>query len=390
MGEAVISTLRWRRPARAIRIRAQGWARIWAGVLAAFALAAIVAAPARAATTTERSSSILIFPKVVFDGSRDTLIQISNTSNSMVHAHCFYVNAAPLCVGFGDCLAGTCTGTCEPQWVEVDFAIWLTKQQPTHWSVGNGRLPDPAAQQCSPQNSECDAAGLFTVRIPPVSSVPFAGELRCIEVDQSGAPISGNHLKGEATIVSTDGDASKYNAVGIQGEPFTNDGDDVLCIGGAASDECPSGAEYEGCGDRLFVDQFAEGADDPLLGPTSQVRTELTLVPCRADFERQIPSKVVVQMLAFNEFESRFSASTTVDCWRSFFLGDVNSIFNIRTMQTRFVETQLRVSDQANSGIVGISEEYHRLNGAQSRVAFNLHEQGTRQKTDVIYLPEGP
>jgi hypothetical protein len=98
----------------------------------------------------------------------------------------------------------------------------------------------------------------------------------------------------------------------------------------------------------------------------------------------------VVQMLAFNEFESRFSASTTVDCWRSFFLGDVNSIFNIRTMQTRFVETQLRVSDQANSGIVGISEEYHRLNGAQSRVAFNLHEQGTRQKTDVIYLPEGP
>ena len=67
--------------------------------------------PPRAAdTTTEQSSSILIFPKVVFDGSRDTVIQISNTSNSMVHAHCFYVNAAPLCIGAGDCLAGTCRG----------------------------------------------------------------------------------------------------------------------------------------------------------------------------------------------------------------------------------------------------------------------------------------
>jgi len=127
---------------------------------------------------------------VVFDGSRDTVIQITNTSNSMVHAHCFYVNAAPLCIGAGDCLAGTCSGTCEPQWIEVDFAIWLTKQQPTHWSVGEGRLP-PGGFPCDANNSDCDNAGIEIGRVPPVSSVPFAGELRCIEVDQSGAPISG-------------------------------------------------------------------------------------------------------------------------------------------------------------------------------------------------------
>src|SRR6185436_4017648 len=104
------------------------------------AITVACAVSAKADTTTERSSSILIFPKVVYDSSRDTIIQISNTSNSMVHAHCFYVDATPLCIGSGDCLAGTCSGLCKPQWQEVDFDIWLTKQQPTHWVAGLGRF----------------------------------------------------------------------------------------------------------------------------------------------------------------------------------------------------------------------------------------------------------
>jgi len=347
--------------------------------------------PSGAATTTELSSSILIFPKVVFDGSRDTLIQITNTSNSMVHAHCFYVNAAPLCIGAGDCLAGTCTGLCEPQWIEVDFAIWLTKQQPTHWAVGEGRLP-PSGLPCGTHNSECDNAGIEIGRVPPVSSVPFAGELRCIEVDQSGAPISGNHLKGEATIVSRDGDASAYNAVGLIGEPFSNNGDDVLCIGGGVTDECPSGAEYEGCGQKLVMPNFAEGADNPMFGPSSAVNTEVTLVPCGADFERQLPPPVGVQIIAVNEFEQRFSASVTLDCWLNTFLGDISgvNIFDVLVMQTRFIEVQLRPTAQADSGFVGVYEEYHRVQGEQARAAFNIHEQGTRDKTDLIFLPEGP
>jgi hypothetical protein len=354
------------------------------------AAAVCVASTARAQSTTERSSSILIFPKVVYDGSRDTQIQISNTSNSMVHAHCFYVNAAPLCIGSGDCLAGTCNGTCEPQWVEVDFSIWLTKQQPTHWSVGDGRLTNPADLPCDQSNSSCDGAGLDPGRVPPVSSIPFVGELRCIEVDQSGAPISGNHLKGEATIVSSDGDSAKYNAVGLLGEPFTNNGDSVLCLGGEATDECPSGAEYSGCGERLILNHAAEGADSLLFGPTSTVATEVTLVPCRADYEHQQPTRVVVQLVAYNEFEQHFSASVTIECWASFFLSDVSSIFGIRSMQTRFVETTMRPSDAANSGFVGVVEEYHQLGDTQSRVAFNIAEQGTRPKTDLIFLPEGP
>jgi hypothetical protein len=368
-----------------------------AGTLLTLLLVSFAGAPADAATTTERSASILIFPKVVVDGTRDTLIQISNTNNSMVHAHCFYVNAAPFCLGAGDCVLGTCSGRCEPQWIEVDFNIMLTKQQPTHWSADTGRQIDPAARHCTdgippdfPPNYDCDASGFSPGRVPPVNAIPFAGELRCIEVDPSGAPLSGNHLKGEATIVSSDGDASEYNAVGLLGEPFTNNGDEILCLGGDVSDECPSGAEYEGCGEKLVLDHFAEGADSLLFGPTSEVATELTLVPCRADFERQDPTRLNVNFVAYNEFEQLFSAGQGIDCWASFFLADVRGIFSIAATQTRFVATHMRPSENANSGIVGVAEEYHRLDGYQTRAAFNLHEIGTRSLTDLIFLPEGP
>ena len=45
--------------------------------------------------STERSGSIIVFPKVVWDGTRDTVVKINNISNQLVQAHCFYVNAAP-------------------------------------------------------------------------------------------------------------------------------------------------------------------------------------------------------------------------------------------------------------------------------------------------------
>ncbi len=357
------------------------------------------AAPAGAESTTERSASILFFPKIVYNASRDTVIQISNTSNSMAYAHCFYVDATPLCLGAGDCLAGTCSGVCQPQWQEVDFSIMLTKQQPTHWTAGIGRVTDPTDPSCdrSANRYECDLAGIDPGRVPPLSSFPFQGELRCIEVDQSGAPISGNHLKGEASILNPfSGEASKYNAVGLLGEPFSNNGDTVLCLGGGVSDECPSGAEYQGCGQRALLDHFAEGADSLLFGPTSTVDTEVTLVPCRADYERQDPTRIVIQFLAFNEFENRFSTSTAIDCWRSFLLGEVDPVtFTVRNLGTRLALTTMRPSTAANSGFVGVVEEYHRLPPqrgfpVEDRVALNLHEQGTREKTDLIFLPEGP
>jgi hypothetical protein len=375
------------------------------GIGVAFVSGAFAAGVSRAETTTERSSSILVFPKIIFaSDAQDTLIQITNTSNSMVHAHCFYVNAAGVCDlrpseacrTDDDCGP---TGPCIPQWQEVDFDIWLTKQQPTHWAAGFGRFPNLLDRQCSREagNFECDGAGIDPGRIPPVAD-PFYGELKCIEVDQSGAPISGNHLKGEATLITVDGDASKYNAVGILGEPLTNDGNTTLCLGGEPSDLCPSGAEYSACPDAVIVNHFAERADNPLLGPTSEVRSELTLVPCEQDFELQRPVSVVVQFAVTNEFEQTFSGSTTVQCWGSFFLNDANPvIFDVFTLGSRVAQTFVRPSSHSPSAVVGVLEEFHSLDTSLSRVALNLHEEDLeeddpkkRLDTDFIILPAGP
>jgi len=372
-------------------------ARRAAAVLVVLALWSVAA---RAETTTELSGSILVFPKVIFDGTRDTIIQISNTSNSVIHSHCFYVNAVPECSGPGDCLEGTCIGECTPRWQEVDFDIWLTKQQPTMWVAGFGRFVDPFDEPCRidlanngrNDNFDCYGAGTDPGQIPPVPD-PFLGELKCIEVDSFGAPVSGNHLKGEATLVSTDtGDASKYNAVAFLG--FDQDGNNTLCIGGGDqndADLCPVGAEYSACPDTLIMNHFAEGADDPLFGPESTVSTELTVVPCTEDFEQQAPSRVVVQFQLFNEFENRFSASTTVDCWGNFFLEDVQArLFDVRTLGTRFAQTRLQSSSRSASGIIGVIEERHQLGDAVTHAAFNLHEEGDRLPQDYIFIPEGP
>lgn len=364
---------------------------------------AVVAAPSTGAarTTTEQPASIIIFPKVIADGTRDTFIQISNTANSVVHAHCLYVNAYPICLGIGDCQEGTCTGACVPQWQEIDFNVWLTKQQPTHWGASIGRQDTNTGPACfrdirtGERRYDCYTAGLAQGLIPPVP-LPFEGELRCIEVDQSGAPISGNHLKGTATIISRDGDSSKYNAVGILGEPFTNNGDNTLCLGGTPSAECPTGAEYQGCPDRFWIPHFAAGADNPIFGPTSKVRTEITVVPCRANFELAAldPTRVTLQFRAINELEQIFSASTLVECWKSFYLDDVNRIFATEVIQSRLVQTMMRpvVPSTGNgSSVAAVVEEVHSLpNGVTSRAAYNAHEQGNFGGREVILLPAGP
>lgn len=370
----------------------------------AVALGVWCVAGASAEVGSDRTGSILVFPKVVFDGSRDTVIQISNTSNSMTHAHCFYVNAVGFCERSSTtaCLLDSdCgpAGRCRVSWQEIDFELWLTKQQPTSWVAGFGRFTDPTDPACrvdfrdrSNDNFDCYGAGLDPGRVPPVAE-PFAGELKCIEVDASGAPISGNHLKGEASIQTVEGETSKYNAIAIQGGD-ANNGDNVLCLGGEVSAECPSGPEYDACPEALLVNHFAVGADNPLLGPTSQVDTEITLVPCEQDFEHQRPTSVVAQFAITNEFEQTFSASTTVTCWGSFRLNDINVIFDLSRLQTRVVQTRIRPATGAQAGLLGVVEEFHSTPAAPSRgtprVAFNPHLVGARGEGDLIVLPEGP
>src|SRR5215475_2541407 len=121
-----------------------------------------LATQARADITTERSASILVFPKIIANASRDTAIQITNTSNSLVRAHCFYVNAA---LTNPELPQGPLN---PPLWLEVDFTIQLTKQQPTYWFVSEGRDVNPTDPPCGPLRRLCPNAGLDPGRVPPV------------------------------------------------------------------------------------------------------------------------------------------------------------------------------------------------------------------------------
>lgn len=365
---------------------------------------------AHADVSVERGSSIIVFPKVISDPDglltggipTETIVQISNLSNSLAFAHCFYVNASPADPTQPPGVFNP------PQWIEVDFDIVLTKQQPTYWVVGTGRRLDPTDPLCERLVPflGCSNAG-FDPGLVPAVPPNFEGELVCIEVDSSGAPLNGNRLKGEATLVTTRtvtvngaqirrGDASKYNALGLTGlntDTNSNDGDLTLCIGGGPRPGCPVGAEYNGCPETVIVNHFAEGATFPAVPrgqiPNSRAGTEVTLVPCTQDFENQVPGSVVVQFKVINEFENLFSASTTVTCWSNLRLSQVSRIFDAAVLGSRVAQTRMTPGGPEQPGFIGVSEEFF-TDGATglSRAALNLHVEGERARGDVITVPE--
>lgn len=257
------------------------------GILGAVALAvAMTAGMAWANTSTELPGSILILPKIVADGTRDTLVEVSNTSNTLVTAHCYYVNGAP-----ADPTQPP-GPTNPPLWQEIDFFLFLTRQQPTVWQVSEGRDVNPFD----------NIPGFDPGLIPPV--LPgFQGELVCIQVDGSGAPVGGNALTGSATLVGPGADSSKYNGIAVAGldvgEDSQLDLDDV---------------EYSACPTELAFTHFAQAVEDPLLGPGSEVVSRLSLVPCTHDFENQVPAQVGLRVFSYDEFEDQLSGIINFTC----------------------------------------------------------------------------
>jgi hypothetical protein len=347
-----------------------------------------------------------VFPKIIANSTRDTVIQITNTSNQLVRAHCFYVNAA-------------LTDPTLPQgplnpplWLEVDFDIQLTRQQPTYWVVSEGRLVNPLDPTCGPEEVNCPNAGFDPGRIPPV--VPdFVGELKCIEVDESNRPLSGNHLKGEATIVDPAVfDTSKYNAIAVLGNE--NNGDDVLVLGGGqctgpgdrngdicGSDEdcgesAPCAFEYNGCPDTWILNHQADGAPDLVLEGDSAVHTELTIVPCTQNFETQIPTTVTLQFLTWNDFESQFSFSTSITCWGNIELGLLGTPFTFpgqfpNPLGTSYLHSRIRSAAGTPFGVFMVAEEFRRVSASvpiAHAAAFNVHNEGERPNPDIITVPE--
>jgi hypothetical protein len=367
----------------------------------------LLAGVASADTTTERSASILVFPKVVADSTYDTIIQITNTSNSMVMAHCIYVNA-----GLTDPNAPF-DPIFNPQlWQETDFDISFTRQQPTIWVVSKGRPFNPNDAPCNRQSQSCYGAGIDPGLVPQVVQ-PFTGELMCIEVDLSISPVPGNHLKGEATLVTlATGDVAKYNGIGLIGDPLqigTVDDDGFLCLGGpqdGSDPRCPNGPEYSACPNTWILNHFAEGAQDPIAkkaqietDPASSVTTELTVVPCTQDFGTQTPTSVTIQFLVYNEFETSFSTSTTVNCWANLDLSEISNAFGRDALQTDFAQTRMRpAGGPSASGFLIVGEEFHTATISDTSektaaAAFNAHQayspesgDGDRPGPDIITL----
>jgi hypothetical protein len=404
--------------------KALGMRCVW-GLCGVLGSVLALASVARAEVSTDVSGSVLVFPKVVFDGGtvidagldgRDTIIQLSNTSNNMVHAHCFYVNGAPDALG-------------NPLWQVTDFDIWLTRQQPTHWVASQGRQVNPADNFPAGQ----DGSGLDAGAVPPVPA-GFQGELKCVQTDASGTPFGGNNLKGEAVIQAADGDVSKHNAIAILANPDL--------AGDAPANELllnntpENDGEYNACPNQLYLDHFVDGFNNPVIdddattlnataceGGVCPIRTYLTLVPCSQDLENNIPAEVTVQFAIVNEFEQIFSASTTVTCWETTRLASIdaptgtcttsgapctsdeqciaggagfcnkNSVFSLGTLGGGSAFTRISPVD-LDGGVIGVAEEYMYNNNVGggvrvARGAWNLQQTGNRFDA-TVNLPGGP
>jgi hypothetical protein len=323
----------------------------------------------------ERPGSLLVFPRVAANDEEDTTILVENSSNGTVLARCFYLNARRV---FPDQPPGPFN---PPLWQTTEFGIALAGQQPSHWVASRGRRKDPTDRACTPQLLDCDGAGVDPGQVPPL--VDFVGELLCVETAFDGVPLPGNHLLGRAVVQNTAGGAaSSYNAVGLQGNE-SMDFDDLLCVG--PSEDCPQGAELIGCPAEWLLTHAADGAPDPKLGPDSISTTRITVVPCSRDYENQIPATVTLQFTATNEFEDRFSASTTVQCWGEFGLGDVSDVLTHAVLGT--VHGQTQITPVGSGGFLVVGESLREIGDRRTAAMINLHLRGQRPDGDQIRLP---
>lgn len=365
------------------------------GVRASWLLGALVGSlvavgAAQAEVYTERPGSILIFPKVVRDGTRDTTIKLTNTGSMLEHVRCYYINGAPDRTG-------------APLCGETNFDLTLTRQQPTHWTVGTGRrvmIGDPFGS---------DGAGFDPGLIPP-APVPFTGALVCYEVDSNGDPIGMNRLKGEAVLVTTlTGDSSQYNAVAV---PALN--------APAPPPSTPSNldlnnVEYGACPAAMRLNAIPDGSLDPAVTATgaagicelggtpgaicttdadcaggtcalnSSVVTNLTFLPCNLNLSDGIRGTTTLNFTIWDEFEVMLSgATTTFACWTSFNIGDIStlrsSLLSGGGIQTLFAHARILPS----TPVVGVAERFTTDSaGNVAAAANNLHVEGVGASTRI-------
>ena len=356
----------------------------------------------QAGTFSDAGAAVLIWPTIVVTEDFDTVVQITNQAAVPAAAHCFYVNANRRCTNTGEvCESSTeCEdagffGACVPGWIEVNFDVFLTRDQPLAWSAADGLsnsgLPCPGGI-----GSKC--AGNGGTRVPPVGEEPFIGELKCIQSDpitrlplacnDTGGNRCRNDLEGAATVtgvVAGGIDAERYSAVGLR-SAGRNNGDNTLTIGGAD----PAAAEYQPCSEVLVFNHMFDGAVDPV-DADNEFASTLSLVPCTEDFLIQKVPRVTAQFLVYNEFEQRFSTSRLVECLLTSEISNIDttqsdrSIFSAAVAGT--VAGQTRITG-VGGGLIGnaflfTGNETDGFSGA----GYNLNQFADRVDADFIRIP---
>jgi hypothetical protein len=284
---------------------------------------------AQADITSDRAGSIIIFPKVIADGTRDTIIQITNTGNTPAFAHCFYISEY-------DAVADSCH--------PLDFDIRLTKQQPTVWLASVGRTAS-FADGFPPGMGNSGSAV-----VPPLTFSLLVHQLMCVQVDIGDVPTTGNQLKGEAIIYNVETPQkpyaiSEYNAISILAGSA---GSNVLDFSLAGS----TTTGYNACPDNLIMNHYAQGAVDDFTNGTAS--TELTLVPCSALIEEDQPVWTVAQFQAWDELERSFSASVRFRCLLNIGLGDSRVAAAFSTSVGTYFKTRIRPAS-GNVCFTGVS-----------------------------------
>jgi hypothetical protein len=385
----------------------------------ALGISTLVASPARAVGTTDQAAAILYWPKILADGSVDTLIRLSNTDTANPkQAHCYYIDANSHCsnnptqICSGRPYECGVSGSCVPGWMEIDFDVVLTFEQPLAWHASTGlrgvQLPLaggfgycadwlPEYVPCTGPNFGCQCIMGQTnagTAVPPVPETPFMGSLECIQYapPQGSVPArpdnsatTRNSLIGEATFERVVGgtiDIASYNATGLRFKaPETGVPTNELHLDNVQYDSCPTALVL----DHLFDNVRGSGN-----------YTDLTLVPCGNDFARQIPGSVTAQFLVFNEFEQRFSTTRAVPCFLESQLSLLDttnpsrSIFSYQVAGTAAGQTRIRPVGTASTGrgLTGVAL----LISPAGAAAYNLHQTGNPAfgvglQPDIITLP---
>lgn len=358
-------------------------------LLGALGSLAMLASSVAAEVATERPGSLLMFPKVVRDGQRDTVIQLTNTTTTENFVKCYYLNAQPGTNG-------------APVWTVSDFELLLTRQQPTHWRGSTGRQVNPF----DPFGSE--NAGLDPGLVPPLP-LGFVGALVCNEVSADGAPAAKNAIKGEATIGGASGDYSKYNAIAFDAKADPPPVGPDLDLNGTEYAKCPTAVRMnfvaDGYLDRVIEDLGNAGicaggqtpgapcqTDAQCNGGTcstgrSSVVTTLTILPCNLDFLNGIPRRITVNFDVRDEFEVPYSGSTTIDCWGSFNIGNIaamrSNLLPGGALPTEFAT--VRISSSSGGPFVAVAESFHVDSiGNAGSAAVNLHMELSEPRLNAV------